>query len=80
MSKHTPFRRSVSFWLPLLALILGARSARAQVREVDVGVTPTCPYGIGACWAAPTRRSGAWTGSSRSLRHPTPTTARPSFT
>ena len=34
----------------LLALALWPASAEAQIREVVVGVTPTCPYGIKACW------------------------------
>ena len=29
----------------------GPSPPRAQVREVVVGVTPTCPYGLMACWA-----------------------------
>jgi galactose oxidase len=33
-----------------LALALWASPAAAQVTEVVVGVTPTCPYGISACW------------------------------
>jgi len=35
----------------VLALILWAGPANAEVTEVVVGVTPTCPYGISACWA-----------------------------
>jgi hypothetical protein len=34
-----------------LVLTLSGAPARAQVTEVVVGVTPTCPYGISACWA-----------------------------
>jgi len=34
-----------------LALALCPDPAVAQVNEVVVGVTPTCPYGIRACWA-----------------------------
>jgi galactose oxidase len=51
MSQFLPFRSVVFFWLPLLTLILGGSSSRAQVSEVVVGITPSCPYGIGACWA-----------------------------
>ena len=35
----------------LAALALWPAAAGAQVREVVVGVTPNCPYGIKACWA-----------------------------
>lgn len=35
----------------LAALALWPAAAGAQVREVIVGVTPNCPYGIKACWA-----------------------------
>jgi galactose oxidase len=35
----------------LLALALCAERAGAQVTEVVVGITPTCPYGLVACWA-----------------------------
>ena len=40
--------------LPLYAFLTVASwagSATAQVREVVVGITPTCPYGLTACWA-----------------------------
>ncbi len=47
--------RYPSRWpLPACALALLAlwpAAAAAQVREVSVGVTPSCPYGIKACWA-----------------------------
>jgi galactose oxidase len=33
------------------AFVLWPDSAVAQIHEVVVGVTPTCPYGIKACWA-----------------------------
>jgi galactose oxidase len=35
----------------LFAVALCPGLASAQVREVVVGVTPTCPYGLTACWA-----------------------------
>jgi hypothetical protein len=35
----------------LLVLVASMTPAQAQVKEVIVGVTPTCPYGLGACWA-----------------------------
>ena len=35
----------------LLALGVVGRPAGAQVSEVVVGITPTCPYGLVACWA-----------------------------
>ena len=35
----------------LLALAVWAEPAGAQVSEVVVGITPTCPYGLVACWA-----------------------------
>jgi len=34
-----------------LVLLLRAAPAGAQVKDVVVGVTPTCPYGLSACWA-----------------------------
>jgi hypothetical protein len=34
----------------LALLALWPAAAPAQVREVVVGVTPSCPYGIKACW------------------------------
>jgi galactose oxidase len=40
-----------AFFIPLLLFVAGAAPAGAQVTEVVVGVTPTCPYGISACWA-----------------------------
>jgi hypothetical protein len=43
-------RRAAVFSLALLVSAFGAGPVLAQVTEVDVGVTPTCPYGIGACW------------------------------
>src|SRR5262249_46327806 len=35
----------------VLALAVAALPAQAQVTEVTVGVTPSCPYGISGCWA-----------------------------
>jgi galactose oxidase len=35
----------------LLAVASWAGPATAQVREVVVGITPTCPYGLAVCWA-----------------------------
>jgi galactose oxidase len=35
----------------LLALAVWPERAVAQIQEVVVGVTPTCPYGIKACWS-----------------------------
>jgi galactose oxidase len=38
-------------WVLLpLAFALWASPAAAQITQVVVGVTPTCPYGISACW------------------------------
>ena len=34
-----------------LAVLVWAAPARAQVTEVEVGVTPSCPYGLSSCWA-----------------------------
>ena len=36
--------------LPFLALGVTALVAQAQVTDVNVGVTPSCPYGLSACW------------------------------
>lgn len=44
-------RRSHFLWISLLALLVWTKSADAQITEVWIGVTPTCPYGISACWA-----------------------------
>jgi galactose oxidase len=41
-------------YLPLCALAVLAlwpSAAGAQIREIVVGVTPNCPYGIKACWS-----------------------------
>ncbi len=37
--------------LVAFAFVLSPNRAVGQVHEVVVGVTPTCPYGIKACWA-----------------------------
>lgn len=37
--------------LVLLSIIVPAAPAKAQVTEVVVGVTPSCPYGIKGCWS-----------------------------
>jgi hypothetical protein len=34
----------------VLALLTFSAAAHAQVREVVVGITPTCPYGLTGCW------------------------------
>jgi len=44
---HRSFLASFS----LLAFAILASPAEAQVTDVVVGVTPTCPYGISACWS-----------------------------
>jgi hypothetical protein len=49
-SKQSPSRWSLPA-CALAALALWPATAAAQVREVVVGVTPNCPYGIKACWA-----------------------------
>jgi hypothetical protein len=36
--------------LALLALALAGAPAVAQVTDVVVGITPSCPYGLSACW------------------------------
>jgi galactose oxidase len=49
-----PISTSVRLAMPscaLLALALWPGLAVAQVHEIVVGITPTCPYGIKACWA-----------------------------
>jgi galactose oxidase len=47
---HCPsLRRTIVF--TSLFFALSTAPARAQVTEVFVGITPSCPYGIGACWA-----------------------------
>jgi galactose oxidase len=48
------FRKTVQWFIPCIALlVLGfwANPAIAQVEEVAVGITPSCPYGLEACWA-----------------------------
>jgi len=69
MSQLVPFR-SVFFWLPLLTLVLGGSPSRAQVSEVVVGVTPSCPYGIGACWAGAFETLGRLDGVKSVARTP----------
>jgi galactose oxidase len=50
MRLSIPFHPSrFSSVLALVAIVWPA-SARAQGSVVIVGVTPTCPYGLGACW------------------------------
>jgi hypothetical protein len=44
-------RQTRSTGFSLLALVVWVAPGVAQVTEVTVGVTPTCPYGISACWA-----------------------------
>jgi galactose oxidase len=51
MSLNTLLRRTVLAALPILVPALWAGSAKAEVNEVVVGITPNCPYGLGACWA-----------------------------
>ncbi len=51
--------------LPLFALLTVAFwpiKASAQVREVVVGITPTCPYGLTACWAGAYKALGRMDG------------------
>jgi hypothetical protein len=44
--------RPVLFGLIVATAILhGAGTARAQVTEIVVGITPNCPYGFPGCWA-----------------------------
>ena len=45
--KAIVYRASLAF----LALTYLTGKLEAQVVEVTVGVTPSCPYGISACWA-----------------------------
>lgn len=59
MRPNSPSRRSSLCSLTLLAILFTTASADAQVISVVVGVTPTCPYGIAACWA------GAYEGLGR---------------
>jgi len=35
----------------LLGLLCFASFARGEVEDIVVGIVPTCPYGISACWA-----------------------------
>jgi hypothetical protein len=35
----------------MVVFFAGERDAAAQVKDVVVGITATCPYGISACWA-----------------------------
>jgi galactose oxidase len=48
-------RRVLGRWVisvcTMVPFILSPGTASAQVREVVVGITPTCPYGLEACWA-----------------------------
>jgi hypothetical protein len=37
--------------LSLVAICSNGRVVQGQVRDVVVGVTPTCPEGFGTCWA-----------------------------
>jgi hypothetical protein len=53
-----------------LVLALAAAPARAQVTEVVVGVTPTCPYGISACWAGAYEGLGKLEGVKSVARQP----------
>jgi galactose oxidase len=46
-----PTRRAVCITLAFLAFALPTGKVEAQVTEVIVGITPSCPYGIGACWS-----------------------------
>ena len=46
-----PNKRAICNTLAVLAFALGAGKAEAQIMELTVGVTPSCPYGIGACWS-----------------------------
>jgi galactose oxidase len=70
MSQFLPFRSAVVCWLPVLTLALGASSSRAQVSEVVVGITPSCPYGIGACWAGAYEALGRLDGVKSVARTP----------
>jgi hypothetical protein len=51
MSRTNPNKSIMCATLACLALSLCTGTAEAQVKEVTVGVTPSCPYGIGACWS-----------------------------
>jgi galactose oxidase len=70
MSQLLPFRSVVLFLLPLLTLVLGSSPSIAQVSEVVVGVTPSCPYGIGACWAGAYEALGRLDGVKSVARTP----------
>jgi hypothetical protein len=49
---HALFRRhDLLFASVAFAFIVWPTLAVAQIHEVVVGITPTCPYGIKACWA-----------------------------
>ena len=64
------FRRAVWVSIPLLAPALWAGPAGAQVTDVVVGVTPSCPYGIGACWAGAYEALGRLDGVKSVAQHP----------
>jgi galactose oxidase len=44
-------RHVLLFVFVAFAFVVWPNHAIAQIHEVVVGVTPTCPYGIKACWA-----------------------------
>jgi galactose oxidase len=44
-------RRAALLALLLVTAAFWTAQAGAQVKEITVGVTPSCPYGINACWA-----------------------------
>jgi hypothetical protein len=43
-------RRPFEAAATLAVVLLAARPEAAQVTEVVVGLTPSCPYGLSACW------------------------------
>ena len=46
-----PIGKAYLSTLVFLVAFLWAGKADAQVKEVTVGITPSCPYGISACWS-----------------------------
>ena len=70
MPSASPFRPAAIYSIALLAPLLSSAPARAQVTEVVVGVTPSCPYGIGACWAGAYEALGRLDGVKSVAKHP----------
>jgi hypothetical protein len=57
-----PKKTTICIALACLALTLATPKLKAQVMEVTVGITPSCPYGIGACWSGAYEALGSLDG------------------